>query len=83
MISIFKKYMYKKELKTIILKLNYLLKEAQENKATETDIPFWTIYLERLEEINNSNLIKDTQSKRDFYFNAYNKYIKQFENKEI
>lgn len=79
MMDILKKYRYKKELKTIILKLNYLLQEAQKHKATKADVQFWIVCLESLEKINNSRLIKDTQEKRDFYFNMYDKYIKKFE----
>lgn len=78
-INILKKYKYKKEFKTIILKLNYLLKEAQEDKSTKVDIQYWMVCLERLDEIDKSNLINDTQSKKEFYHEMYDKYIKKFE----
>lgn len=74
------KIKYKQEMKTLMFKLGYLLEEARNGKATKADVKFWDIYLERLKEINETGLIKNSGDVYKYYLDNYNKYINKFNN---
>ena len=71
------KIKYKQEMKTLIFKLSYLLEDARNGKATKADVKFWTVYLGRLKEINETGLIKNSDEVYKYYIDNYNKYIKK------
>lgn len=72
----FKKYKYKSELSLIKKKLDFLTEEALSNNATKADILFWDTLLERLDEINNENIINECDDVYKYYLNIYDKYVK-------
>lgn len=66
---------YRNELEGIIIRLDCLLKDAKDGNATKVDNDYWIMFLERMYEIKESNLIGDINEKYSYYKGKYEKYI--------
>lgn len=73
-----RKLQYKQEFKAIKPKIKFLLEQAQLGTATNSDVAFWQLYIERLEELKDNN-ISGANDFLLFTIEMYDKYIKKLE----